>query len=176
MIGLDTPMLRPDQDAALLALRPSYADAIAHAPRGFSVLPSINLVDGKVKQFDDGMLAALELARFRGWSEKRPGEPTLIRRLFDRVGPEGVAAPYLAAGLKVAGVDVEPSRADQAAEWLRRFEDSPMDFEALRLLHLEPRPGASLPLPTVLPGPAARERPRPRPLVVRGPRIPTRPC
>jgi hypothetical protein len=50
VLKLDTPRLRPDQEAPLLVLRPSYAEAIAAVPSWSKVLPSINLIDGKAKQ------------------------------------------------------------------------------------------------------------------------------
>ncbi len=65
-------MLKPDADASFLVLRPSYAEAIANAPAGIKVLPSINLIDGKAKQFDDGLFAAIDLAYYCGW----PGRTT----------------------------------------------------------------------------------------------------
>ncbi len=125
VLKLDPPMLRPDEDAALLVLRPSYAEAIAAAPSWLKVLPSINLIDGKAKQFDDGMLAAIDVACYRGWYSRLASDVALVKRLQERVGPEEAASPFLAAGLKIAGVDVSTARPDQVSAWLQRFESSP---------------------------------------------------
>jgi hypothetical protein len=124
VLKLDAPMLRPDADAVLLALRPSYAEAIAGAPSWIEVLPSINLIDGKAKQFDDGMIAAIELDQHKGLTSRLASRVSLIERLHQRVGPESAASAYLAAGLKIAGVAPGTSRPDELAGWLKRFEAS----------------------------------------------------
>src|SRR6476619_3749941 len=57
VIRLDVPLIEPDRDKELLTLHPSYAAALAAAKRERSwvaMLPSVNLIDGKAKQFDDG--------------------------------------------------------------------------------------------------------------------------
>ena len=102
VLRLDVPMLMPDADAALLILRPSYADAMAKAPSGMKVLPSINLIDGKAKQFDDGLYAAIDLAYYKGLKPRLESHVALIERLHERVAPESPASAYLAAGLKIA--------------------------------------------------------------------------
>jgi hypothetical protein len=127
VLKLDVPLLLPDQEAALLVLRPSYADAIANAPASMKVLPSINLIDGKAKQFDDGLFAAIDLAHFKGLKPKLVSVVSVIERLHERVRPESAASAYLAAGLKFAGVEVKPARPDQVSDWLQRFEASAMD-------------------------------------------------
>lgn len=124
VLKLDTPMLRPDHDEQWLALRPTFASALAAAPAGMAVLPSVNLIDGKAKQFDDGLLAAIESARFRGRLARLPGDVAVIERLNDRVGAESVASPFLAAGLKIAGVDARTERPREMMVWLAKFEAS----------------------------------------------------
>ena len=126
VLRLDVPMLKPDTDAALLELRPSYADAMAKAPSGMKVLPSINVIDGKAKQFDDGLFAAIDLAYYKGLKSRLESHVALIERLHERVAPESDASAYLAAGLKIAGVEVKTGRPDQVASWLSRFESDAM--------------------------------------------------
>ncbi|MFI5458115.1 MAG: hypothetical protein ACHRXM_21990 [Isosphaerales bacterium] len=126
VLRLDAPMLKPDADAALLELRPSYADAVAKAPAGMKVLPSINVIDGKAKQFDDGLFAAIDLAYYNGLKSRLESHVALIERLHERVAPESLASAYLAAGLKIAGVEVKTGQPDQAASWLSRFESDAM--------------------------------------------------
>jgi hypothetical protein len=58
VIRLDVPLIKPDFNPEMAVLYPSYAVALA-AAKG-QVLPSVNLVDGKAKQFDDGLVAALD--------------------------------------------------------------------------------------------------------------------
>ncbi len=122
VLRLDVPMLRPDFDASLLELRPSYADAMAKVPSGIKVLPSINAIDGKAKQFDDGLYAAIDLAYYKGLKPRLESHVALIKRLHDRVAPDSQASAYFTAGLKIAGVEVKNGQPDQVASWLTRFE------------------------------------------------------
>jgi hypothetical protein len=126
VLRLDVPMLKPDADASLLELRPSYADAMAKAPSSIKVLPSINVIDGKAKQFDDGLFAAIDVAYYNGRNPKLESLVTLIERVCQHAAPESPASAFLAAGLKIAGVDVKTDQPDQVASWLSRFESNTM--------------------------------------------------
>jgi hypothetical protein len=119
---LDVPALKPDEDADLQTLEPCYHDAIVLARqrhRGEEVLPSVNQFDGKAKQFDDGLYAALDLAYYRGLRERLRGHVDLVKALHARLNPGSPAASFLAAGLELAGVRVP---AADRARWLREFE------------------------------------------------------
>jgi hypothetical protein len=105
VLRLDVPAIKPDVERHLLTLHPSYAAAVQAG--GGSVLPSVNLLDGKAKQFDDGLYAALDQAYYQGLEGKLLGHVQLVRRLYDRAGKDSPAAPFLAAGLQLAGVKVE---------------------------------------------------------------------
>jgi hypothetical protein len=107
VIQLDVPLIKPDRESALLTLHPSYAAAIASFDPGCPLLPSINMLDGKAKQFDDGLYAALDQAYYTGLQKKLHSHVQLVQRLFEKVGKESPAAPYLAAGLELAGVHVD---------------------------------------------------------------------
>ena len=107
VIRLDVPMVKPDQDPEQLALHPSYASAIKEAKR--EVLPSVNMIDGKAKQFDDGLYAAIDQAYYLGHGEAMKGHSQLLRRIFDKVGKGTPAADYLAAGLSLGAERVETS-------------------------------------------------------------------
>jgi hypothetical protein len=122
VIELDTPLVRPDQEPELLELHASYAKAIGSGPRSRNVLPSVNMIDGKAKQFDDGLYAAIDQAYYQGLEGELQSHIVLAQRLYEAVSPQGKAAAYLAAGLELAGVKVEP--VDDAARqmWLREFE------------------------------------------------------
>jgi hypothetical protein len=126
VLRLDVPMLKPDADAPLLELRPSYTDAMAKAPSSIKVLPSINVIDSKAKQFDDGLFAAIDVAYYKGQKPKLESLVTLIERIHHRTAPEGPASAFLAAGLKIAGVDVKTNQSEQVASWLGRFESNTM--------------------------------------------------
>jgi hypothetical protein len=120
VIRLDVSLVLPDSEADLLILHPSYAAAVA-ARRGEDILPSVNMVDGKAKQFDDGLIAALDQAYYTGLDRTLTGHVTLVKRLSERVGPRGVAAPFLAAGLELAGERVAVASAGEKDGWLRAF-------------------------------------------------------
>jgi hypothetical protein len=124
VIRLDVPLAKPDEDTALLALRPSYAAALQSARQARSwmaTLPSVNLLDGKAKQFDDGLYAAIDQAYFQGLSGKLQSHIALVQRLVAAVKPNSPAAPYLAAGLTLAGKDTPVANIAKRDEYVRQF-------------------------------------------------------
>ncbi len=50
----------------------------------------------------------------------------MIQRLLEQVKAEGAASSYLAAGLKLAGVDARAGQPDQVAGWISGFESNSM--------------------------------------------------
>ena len=126
VLRVDVPVLKPDTEAGLLILRPSYAGAMAKAPPGMKVLPSVNIIDGKAKQFDDGLYAAFDLAYYKGLKPRLESQVAVIERLHERVHRESLASAYLAAGLSIAKAPVGTDKPDQVAPWLSRFESNAM--------------------------------------------------
>ena len=66
-VRLDVDTVVREKEAPLADLHPSYTQAATAARElvgdltpGTAVLPSVNLIDGKAKQFDDGLYAALD--------------------------------------------------------------------------------------------------------------------
>ena len=114
VIGLDAPVIKPDREKHFLTLRPSYADAVKVA--GENLLVSANMIDGKGKQFDDGLYAALDLAAFRGNLGIAPAAPALVKAIFERLPAASPARPFLAAGLELAGERVDLNRAEQTTK------------------------------------------------------------
>lgn len=122
MIHLDVPMTLPDLEPALMTLYPSYADAMQAASRvSGRNLPSLNLIDGKAKQFDDGLYAALDQAYFKGLDDKLRSHVALVEALARLAGPDDPAAPFLAAGLELAGVKIEVVDKAWKDRWLAEF-------------------------------------------------------
>jgi hypothetical protein len=124
VLKLSVPGAKPQEDDDLLVLHPSYATAEKAARAAHpldAVLPSVNLLDGKAKQFDDGLYAALDQAFYRGLHDRLKSHIELVRRIYSIVGKDNVAAPYLAAGLELAGVEVEPADTDGKTKWLEDF-------------------------------------------------------
>jgi hypothetical protein len=125
VIKLDAPMLLPEIDDTLMVLHPSYEAALAVGRKsGKTILPSVNLLDGKAKQFDDGLYSALDQAYYKGIDKIFVSHIGLIRRLLDKVGISSPAAPYLAAGLSQAGEDVKVKDEDTKNQWISSFEQS----------------------------------------------------
>lgn len=113
VLALDVPLVRPDQNPELLTLHASYAAAAKSVPGWAKLLPSVQMLDGKAKQFDDGLYAAIELAYYQGLESKLTGHVDVVRRLLAKVGLESSAAPFLAAALAIAGEN-PPEVADAA--------------------------------------------------------------
>src|SRR5262249_43176242 len=108
----------------LRKLYPSHRAALEAASQSADrpLLPSVNLIDGKARQFDDGLYAALDLACFEGRLPKIPGPVALLRRLWGRAGRGHPAAPYLAAALELAGEPADPADGAAKRRLLRAFE------------------------------------------------------
>src|SRR6266446_2156846 len=51
VLRLDVPLIKSDQEPELIMLHPSYADVLGEKERARGALPSVNMVDGKAKQF-----------------------------------------------------------------------------------------------------------------------------
>jgi hypothetical protein len=124
VLRLDVPMILPDQEPNLLTLHPSYAAAVGPNPAARNILPSVNLADGKAKQFDDGLYAVLDQAYYQGLQNKLFSHIRLVRRLYEKVGKDSPAAPFLAAGLELAHVSVEPTDKALKEGLLIRFREN----------------------------------------------------
>jgi hypothetical protein len=126
VIKLDVPMLKPDADADLVGLYPSYRAALDAAgdkhPWPSTVLPSVNLIDGQAKQFDDGLYAALDLAYYRGLADVLVSHVRLVERIREKLDPESPAAPFLDAALSLAGKKPEVAESVALQRSLRDFQ------------------------------------------------------
>ena len=115
VVRLDCPMIKPDSEAEMLVLRPSYAAAIkAVRQAGLTPLPSANLVNGAAKQFDDGLYAAIDVACFRGQLGTAPAAPQWVATVFQLLPKKSPARPFLAAALELAGKPVKLTAAEKA--------------------------------------------------------------
>src|SRR5439155_19923201 len=94
VLRLDVPLIKSDQEPELIMLHPSYADVLGDKERARGALPSVNMVDGKAKQFDDGLYAALDQAYYRGLKDKLLSHVELVRRMAGAAGKNGPAAAY----------------------------------------------------------------------------------
>jgi len=123
VIKLDVSLIRPDVDDHLLNLHASYADTRKEYSDAVPILPSVNMLDGKAKQFDDGLYAALDQAYFSGLPDKLTSHVQLIKRMAERAPKDSPASPYLAAGLSLAGVTIEVSDPLRRNRFLTEFRN-----------------------------------------------------
>ena len=123
VVKLDVEMSRPDSESNQLQLAPSYAEALKFRP---DALPSVNLIDGKAKQFDDGLYAALDRAYYRGLTKTLRGHVDLVKGIAEKVGPKSSAAAYLAAGLELAGIETQAEDAAAKSRWRQQFDANAM--------------------------------------------------
>jgi hypothetical protein len=119
---LDQDLLKPDADEPLLKLHANYRDAIrtVQSPT-VDVLPSINLIDGKAKQFDDGLYAALEQYWFQERAAEFPGDLTFLKELAAAVPVDSRAAAYFAVGLDLAEIKIPATNQTSIKHFKSRF-------------------------------------------------------
>lgn len=84
VIKLDIPDIK--DEAGFDKLYPSYAKA-AEAFQNRTLLPSINVLDGKAKQFDDGLYGAVDAAV--AFSSKSPIQVATLLKTLRKQSPEG---------------------------------------------------------------------------------------
>jgi len=102
VIRLDVPDIRSDEHADLQRLYPDYASAArAMMAAGFDVLPSVNLLGGKAKQFDDGLYAAMDQYMVQNTEEGVRGIELCVRAMLTEMNPQGEAYGWLYASLEV---------------------------------------------------------------------------
>ena len=119
---LDQDLLKPDSDEALVKIHANYRDAIRSVQSpNVDVLPSINLIDGKAKQFDDGLYAALEQNWFQERAADFPGDLTFLKELAESVPADSRAAAYFAVGLDLAGINFPATNQASLALFKNRF-------------------------------------------------------
>lgn len=126
VLELDLEDLNPEGNSALRVLYPSFA-AAGKAMHG-DVLPSVNLLSAKAKQFDDGLYAALDL--HTAWNAE-PGLNSvemLVRQVLTELNPKSEAAAFLWAALDTGGrlsPDEQTRRPAGVARYLKEFAESP---------------------------------------------------
>jgi hypothetical protein len=125
VIGLDVPDFRRDRERYLAPLYPSYAKAAKACAAHGTVLPSVNLLDGKAKQFDDGLFAELDAAmtahKMKGFLETS----ALLRAILDQLSPTSEAYAWVWGGLEIGDFfsrkDLK-NRPAGAKDYIRQFE------------------------------------------------------
>jgi len=125
LMRLDVPDIRDDQDAGLLKLYPSYAEAAkAIGSSGRALLPSVNVIGAKAKQFDDGLYAALDLHMASNREQDLQSIEVLLRQIMVETDPRSEVYAWIYAALEVGGHlsgDEAGRRPDRAAFHVNAF-------------------------------------------------------
>lgn len=130
VIKLDVPDTRSDEHEALQRLYPDYA-AAAKALRGagFEVLPSVNLLGGKAKQFDDGLYAAMDQYMVQNGEEGVRDIELCVRQVLTELNPTGEAYAWLFASLEL-GRFITPEEHQRRPRLVDRFVEDFLADEA----------------------------------------------
>ncbi|CAG0928394.1 hypothetical protein PLCT1_00722 [Planctomycetaceae bacterium] len=124
VIGLDIEDI--GNESGFDKLYPNYA-AAAEAFSSRNVLPSVNMIDGKAKQFDDGLYAALDLWQTQNKLEGVRDTRELCRELLNTLDSKSEAYAWVCAALLTGGFlsAEEATRAPERSRELRReFEQN----------------------------------------------------
>lgn len=125
VIRLDVPDVREDRDAPLHRLYASYGQAARDLrDAGYNVLPSVNMIGGKAKQFDDGLYAAIDAWAVRNAEAGVRDLETLIRQILTELNPANEPYAWLWASLEVGGLiapDEYPRRPSSAEHFVAEF-------------------------------------------------------
>jgi hypothetical protein len=136
VVGLDVPDIRDADEGFLLELYPSYAAAAkALEGRGRTLLPSVNMLDGKAKQFDDGLYAELDSAMTFGKMRAFHDTSTMLKEILGKLDPAGDAYAWVWGGLEVGIEDflktVHTRRPDGAQRFIDEFERNEVESKPI---------------------------------------------
>lgn len=122
VIALGIEKEEPGRDQGYSMLYPSYASAAKAWTGKGQLLPSINALDGKAKQFDDGLMASLQSGMARGQTGRSSELPQLLTLLLSKLNPASRAYAWVWSGLKV-GNRLPPRFAKDSPQAAQAFID-----------------------------------------------------
>lgn len=121
-----------DSETELNRLYPHYqAAATALHESSTQLLPSVNLLAGKGKQFDDGLMAALMMALYSPKSSSPDSPYGLLLSLFKALPPDSEAQAWCSVALELAGApDITLNKTAQQirAAFLTSNDSEPRSF------------------------------------------------
>lgn len=128
---LDVDVVDPNTEPPLATVYPTYHDAYAAAQTlggsdPVETLPSASMVYSLTRSFDQGLIAAVELALLRGNTDSKVGVIPVLKELFHRLPNTSKVRPYLAAVLDLAGekdVKVFPDEVSRKVAALSGFRN-----------------------------------------------------
>jgi hypothetical protein len=125
VLRLDVPDTRSDEPDAMRRLFASYREAAEELEaEGYSILPSVNMVAGKAKQFDDGLMAALDAWAVSNREQGIRDLEVLLRQVLSRLHPTTDAYAWVWAALEVGGLmslEEQRRRPPRAPEFMSAF-------------------------------------------------------
>jgi hypothetical protein len=125
---LDVPGYDSSKEPGLSKLYPSVSQAAA-AAQG-NVLPSINVIDAKAKQFNDGLYAALDLSYYRGIAAVLTSHVTLVKTLYQKLTTDSARA-FVAAGLSLSDSAASGFDAALANKFLSDFLSNEVQYKPI---------------------------------------------
>jgi hypothetical protein len=125
VIKLDVPDIVEGREEVLQRLYPSFTDAATELEEnGYRILPGINMVAGKTKQFDDGLFAALDAWAVSNRQRGIRDLELLLRQIMTELHPTEPAYAWVWAALEVGrfvSPEESPRRPAAALEFINRF-------------------------------------------------------
>jgi hypothetical protein len=126
---LDVPGYDSSKEPGLGKLYPSVSQAQAAASSG-NVLPSINVIEAKAKQFNDGLYAALDLSYYRGIAAVLTSHVSLVKALYQKLTNDSAKA-FVAAGLSLSDSAASGFDAALANKFLSDFLSNEVQYKPI---------------------------------------------
>ncbi|MBY0589476.1 hypothetical protein K2X85_20060 [bacterium] len=137
-LGLD--LVDGEKEPVFTKIFPSAAkvrEAVAGIEKGeASLIPSASMIFAMGREFDSGVLGALDLALVDGKNDAKIGLVDVVEKIFNKLEKTDQVRTFLAAALEIAGrkVDVFPEEVVRRNIWLNRYRNNrrvaspPVDF------------------------------------------------
>ena len=124
-VGLD--VVDPATEEAFVTLHKTIKDAVEAGRKvpgaEFSVLPSTTMAYWKAREFDSGVIAALDLSVIFGRNDRHVGLADVVEEIFNKLEKTDYARTYLAAALELLGrkTDLFPEEIGRRNIWLNQY-------------------------------------------------------
>lgn len=125
-VGLD--VVNPATEEDFVTLHKTVKGAVEAGRKvpgaEYSVLPSASMAYWKAREFDSGVIAALDLAVIFGRNDKKVGLADIVEQIFNKLEKTDYARTYLAAALELLGKKVElfPEEIGRRNIWLNQYK------------------------------------------------------
>jgi hypothetical protein len=134
VLRLHAPGFDSAQESGMATLYPSVGQAVAGtAGTGYvsgAVLPSINVIEAKMKQFNDGLYAALDLSYYQGISGVFESHVSLMRAIFEKLTND-TAKAFVGGGLSLSDSAASGYDVALAAAFLADFKANEVRYKPI---------------------------------------------